>query len=59
MRTGQIARAARLSPKFLEVILLELRKAQVAICGLLLVDGLTEPQPPLSGGHIEATPKPR
>lgn len=27
MRTGQIARAAGLSPKFLEVILLELRKA--------------------------------
>ena len=27
MRTGQIAKAAKLSPKFLEVILLELRKA--------------------------------
>jgi Rrf2 family protein len=29
MRTGQIAKAANLSPKFLEVILLELRKAGI------------------------------
>src|SRR5690242_13099117 len=29
MRTGQIAKAASLSPKFLEVILLELRKAGI------------------------------
>jgi cobalt-zinc-cadmium efflux system outer membrane protein len=39
--------------------LLELRKAEVAIAGLLLVDGLTGPPVPLSGGHLEATPNPR
>jgi cobalt-zinc-cadmium efflux system outer membrane protein len=39
--------------------LLELREAEVAICGLLLVDGLTVPPAPLSGGHLEATPNPR
>lgn len=31
MRTGQIARAANLSPKFLEVVLLELRKAGILV----------------------------
>jgi cobalt-zinc-cadmium efflux system outer membrane protein len=39
--------------------LLELREAEVAICGLLLVDGLTVPPAPLPGGHLEATPTPR
>jgi cobalt-zinc-cadmium efflux system outer membrane protein len=39
--------------------LLELRKAQVAICGLLLTDGLDESPPATPGGHLEATPKPR
>lgn len=39
--------------------LLELREAEVAICGLLLVDGLSIPPVPLSGGHIEANPTPR
>jgi cobalt-zinc-cadmium efflux system outer membrane protein len=39
--------------------LLDLREAEVAICGLLLVDGLTLPPVPLSGGHLEATPNPR
>jgi cobalt-zinc-cadmium efflux system outer membrane protein len=39
--------------------LLELREAEVAIGGLLLVDGLTVPPVPLSGGHLEATPNPR
>jgi cobalt-zinc-cadmium efflux system outer membrane protein len=39
--------------------LLELREAEVAICGLLLVDGLTVPPGPLSAGHIEANPQPR
>jgi cobalt-zinc-cadmium efflux system outer membrane protein len=39
--------------------LLELREAEVAICGLLLVDGLTVPPAPLTGGHLEATPNPR
>lgn len=39
--------------------LLELRRSEVAITGLLLVDGLTPPSPPTPGGHLEATPKPR
>jgi cobalt-zinc-cadmium efflux system outer membrane protein len=39
--------------------LLELRRAEVAIQGLLLVDGLTAPPSPRSGGHMEATPTPR
>jgi cobalt-zinc-cadmium efflux system outer membrane protein len=39
--------------------LLELRKAEVEIAGLLLVDGLTIPPAPLSGGHLEANPDPR
>jgi cobalt-zinc-cadmium efflux system outer membrane protein len=39
--------------------LLELREAEVAICGLLLVDGLTIPPLPLSGGHMESNPNPR
>jgi cobalt-zinc-cadmium efflux system outer membrane protein len=39
--------------------LLELREAEVAIAGLLLVDGLTVPPAPPSGGHLEATPDPR
>ena len=39
--------------------LLELRRAEVEINGLLLVDGLTEAQGPRPGGHIDATPKPR
>jgi cobalt-zinc-cadmium efflux system outer membrane protein len=39
--------------------LLELREAEVAICGLLLVDGLTVPPAPPPGGHLEATPNPR
>jgi cobalt-zinc-cadmium efflux system outer membrane protein len=39
--------------------LLELRQAEVAICGLLLVDGLSVPPAPPSGGHLEATPDPR
>ncbi|HEV3304329.1 MAG TPA: TolC family protein [Planctomycetaceae bacterium] len=39
--------------------LLELRKAEVEIVGLLLVDGLTTPPTPASGGHLEANPDPR
>lgn len=39
--------------------LLELREAEVAITGLLLVDGLTVPPMPMPGGHIDATPRPR
>jgi cobalt-zinc-cadmium efflux system outer membrane protein len=38
---------------------LDLRKTEVEIAGLLLVDGLTEPPGPTPGGHIDATPKPR
>jgi hypothetical protein len=39
--------------------LLEMRKSEVAITGLLMVDGLTPPDPPVPGGHLESTPKPR
>ena len=39
--------------------LLELRRAEVEIGGMLLVDGLTPPDPPTSQGHIEAVPQPR
>lgn len=39
--------------------LLDLREAEVAITGLLLVDGLTVPPRPMPGGHIDATPRPR
>jgi cobalt-zinc-cadmium efflux system outer membrane protein len=39
--------------------LLELREAEVAICGLLLVDGLTAPPTPPPAGHLGATPDPR
>jgi len=39
--------------------LLELRRAEVAITGLLMVDGLTPPMTPVPGGHLEAVPKPR
>jgi outer membrane protein, heavy metal efflux system len=39
--------------------LLELREAEVAIGGLLLVDGLSVPPGPAPGGHLEATPDPR
>jgi cobalt-zinc-cadmium efflux system outer membrane protein len=39
--------------------LLELREAEVEICGLLLVDGLTAPPAPPPAGHLSATPDPR
>jgi cobalt-zinc-cadmium efflux system outer membrane protein len=39
--------------------LLDLRRAEVEIKGLLLVDGLTVPPGPTPQGHIEATPRPR
>jgi cobalt-zinc-cadmium efflux system outer membrane protein len=39
--------------------LVELRRAEVAITGLLMVDGLSPPASPESGGHLEATPTPR
>lgn len=39
--------------------LVELRRAEVEIRGLLLVDGLKAPAGPTPGGHIDATPKPR
>jgi cobalt-zinc-cadmium efflux system outer membrane protein len=48
----------QLSVEYLES-LHELRKADVEVRGLLLVDGLTEPPAPAPQGHIEATPKPR
>lgn len=39
--------------------LVELRRAEVEIKGLLVVDGLTQPPAPVPQGHIEAAPKPR
>ena len=39
--------------------LLQLRKAEVEIVGLLLVDGLSIPPGPASAGHLEANPDPR
>lgn len=39
--------------------LLELRKSEVAITGLLLMDGLSAPAAPRPAGHINATPRPR
>ncbi len=39
--------------------LLVLRRAEVEIDGMLLVDGLAPPNPPTSQGHIESVPQPR
>lgn len=39
--------------------LLELRHAEVAINGMLLVDGLSPPESPTPQGHIESVPTPR
>ena len=39
--------------------LLELRKAETEIGGMLLVDGLSTPMAPTTQGHIEANPQPR
>jgi cobalt-zinc-cadmium efflux system outer membrane protein len=39
--------------------LLELKKAEVEIRGMLLVDGLSTPGAPTSQGHIESVPTPR
>jgi cobalt-zinc-cadmium efflux system outer membrane protein len=39
--------------------LLELRHAETEINGMMLVDGLAQPEPPTPGGHIDATPQPR
>ena len=39
--------------------LLELRRAEVEIGGMLAVDGLSSPATPTSQGHIEAVPTPR
>ena len=47
-----------LSEDYIEA-LLRLRQAEVAIRGMLLVDGLAQPEPPTPGGHIDATPQPR
>ncbi len=47
-----------LSTEYLE-LLLELRRAEVEIGGMLLVDGLSSPSAPTSQGHIEAVATPR
>jgi cobalt-zinc-cadmium efflux system outer membrane protein len=39
--------------------LLEFRRAEVEVRGLLLVDGLSAPSSPTPPGHINATPRPR
>lgn len=39
--------------------LLELRRAEVEIGGMLLVDGFAPPETPTSQGHIESVPQPR
>ena len=39
--------------------LIDFRKAEVEIRGLLLVDGLSAPREPVPPGHINATPRPR
>jgi cobalt-zinc-cadmium efflux system outer membrane protein len=39
--------------------LLELRRAEVSIHGLLLEDGLSAPHPPRPAGHLESTADPR
>ena len=39
--------------------LLELRRAEVEIGGMLLSDGLATPGSPTSQGHIESNPQPR
>ncbi len=39
--------------------LVQLRRAEVAIKGLLVVDGMTQPPEPTPQGHINANPNPR
>lgn len=39
--------------------LLELRRAEVAINGLMMMDGLSPPASPAPAGHIDATARPR
>jgi cobalt-zinc-cadmium efflux system outer membrane protein len=39
--------------------LLDLRRAEVAVNGMLLIDGLTPPESPTPQGHIESVPQPR
>jgi cobalt-zinc-cadmium efflux system outer membrane protein len=39
--------------------LLRFREADVSISGMLLTGGLKEPAAPATGGHIDATPRPR
>ena len=39
--------------------LVELRRAEVAITGLLMMDGLAPPASPAPAGHIDATARPR
>jgi cobalt-zinc-cadmium efflux system outer membrane protein len=39
--------------------LLELRRAEVVVNGMLLIDGLTPPGSPTPQGHIESVPTPR
>ena len=47
-----------LSKDYIESVL-ELRRSEVEIGGMLLVDGLSSPPSPTSQGHIESVPTPR
>jgi outer membrane protein, heavy metal efflux system len=49
---------AQLNQEYAEA-LLSLRRAEIEIRGMLLVDGLSQPDSPTSQGHIEAVPTPR
>jgi cobalt-zinc-cadmium efflux system outer membrane protein len=49
---------AQFNQEYVEA-LLELRRAEVEIGGMLLVDGLSTPPSPTSQGHIESVPTPR
>jgi cobalt-zinc-cadmium efflux system outer membrane protein len=40
-------------------MLLDKRHAEIDITGMMLYDGLSQPEPPTPGGHIDATPQPR
>jgi len=47
-----------LNEEYVEALLV-VRKSDVAIRGMLLSNGLSLPEPPTPGGHIDATPQPR
>jgi cobalt-zinc-cadmium efflux system outer membrane protein len=64
-KRGEWIKVVEYQTKYLQVqsdytaALLEFRRAEMSIQGLLLVDGLTQPPSPRPAGHMEATPRPR